>query len=66
MAFVGVNVNPQAESVAVVRHFTAVHGLGQLPNWYFLTGTTRQLARVWAAYGIGGTAACRRLADLAR
>jgi len=52
VAFVGVNVNPQAESVAAVRQFTAVHGLGQLPNWYFLTGTTGQLARVWAAYGI--------------
>jgi cytochrome oxidase Cu insertion factor (SCO1/SenC/PrrC family) len=52
VAFVGVNVNPRAESVAAVRHFTTVHGLSQLPGWYFLTGTTRQLARVWAAYGI--------------
>lgn len=51
VAFVGVNVNPKAESVAAVRQFTAAHGLAQLPNWHFLTGPTRQLARVWAAYG---------------
>lgn len=53
VAFVGVNVDPQAESVAAVRHFTAVHGLNLVPDWHFLTGTTRRLARVWAAYGIG-------------
>ena len=53
VAFVGVNVDPAAESVAAVRHFTVVHGLASLPNWYFLTGTTRQLARVWKAYAIG-------------
>ena len=52
VAFVGVNVDPQAESVAAVRQFTAAHGLARLPNWYFLTGPTRQLARVWGAYGI--------------
>lgn len=52
VAFVGVNVNPQAESVAAARQFTAIHRLGGLPNWYFLTGPTWQLAPVWAAYGI--------------
>jgi len=52
VVFVGVNVNPQAQSVAAVRHFTAVHGLARLPNWYFLTGPTRQLAPVWRDYGI--------------
>lgn len=52
MAFVGVNVNPKAESVAAMRQFTAAHGLTRLPNWHFLTGPARQLARVWAAYGI--------------
>lgn len=52
VAFVGVNVNPHAESVAAVRQFTAVHGLTRLPDWHFLTGPTRQLARVWDAYGI--------------
>ena len=53
VALVGVNVNPAAESVAAVQHFSTIHGLSRLPNWYFLTGSTRELARVWKAYGIG-------------
>lgn len=52
VAFVAVNVNPSAESVADVEHFSVAHGLSRMPNWYFLTGSTRQLAWVWAAYGI--------------
>ncbi len=52
VAFVGVNVNPLAESVADVRHFSVVHGLTGLSNWYFLTGSTSQLESVWRAYGI--------------
>ncbi len=53
VAFVGVNVNPAATSVADVRRFSVVHGLARLPNWYFLTGPAARLARVWRAYGIG-------------
>lgn len=52
VAFVGVNVNPAATSVADVRHYSVVHGLAALPNWYFLTGPTARLAKVWQAYGI--------------
>lgn len=52
VAFVGVNVDPAAESVADIRHFSVVHGLADLPNWYFLTGPTDRLAAVWGAYGI--------------
>lgn len=52
VAFVGVNVDPAAESVADVRRFSAVHGLAGLPNWYFLTGPTDRLAAVWGDYGI--------------
>lgn len=52
VAFVGVNVDPGAESVAAVERFSVSHGLSRLPNWYFLTGSVSQLARVWAAYGI--------------
>jgi cytochrome oxidase Cu insertion factor (SCO1/SenC/PrrC family) len=53
VVLVGVNVNPAAESVAAVEHFSVIHGLSRLPNWHFLTGSTHQLARVWKAYGIG-------------
>lgn len=52
VAFVGVNVNPAAESVADIRRFSTVHGLARLPNWYFLTGPTARLAAVWGSYGI--------------
>lgn len=52
VAFVGVNVNPNANSVAAVKRFTSVHGLNTLKNWYFLTGSLAQLIPVWRAYGI--------------
>lgn len=52
VVFVGVNVNPHANSVADVKRFTAVHGLGVLKNWHFLTGSLAQLVPVWRAYGI--------------
>ena len=52
VVFVGVNVNPGAESVAAIRHFTKVHGLTRLPDWYFLTGSTAALAAVWRNYEI--------------
>ena len=52
VAFAAVNVNPAANSVAAVKRFTEVHGLSELPNWYFLTGPARDLAAVWRAYGI--------------
>ncbi|MDA8392494.1 MAG: SCO family protein [Actinomycetota bacterium] len=52
VAFVGVNVDPMGESVAAVEHFTQLHGLSRLPNWYFLTGPTAALKAVWSAYGI--------------
>ncbi|MBW4078822.1 MAG: SCO family protein [Acidobacteria bacterium] len=52
MVFVGVNVNPHANSVADVRHFTSIHGLSSLNNWYFLTGPLARLVPVWRSYGI--------------
>ncbi|MHB8296894.1 MAG: SCO family protein [Acidimicrobiales bacterium] len=52
VAFVAVNVDPMGETVAAVEHFTQVHGLSRMPNWYFLTGPTAALKTVWNAYGI--------------
>lgn len=52
VAFVAVNVNPLHTSVASVHAFTVEHGLGRLPNFYFLTGTVAALRTVWAAYGV--------------
>jgi cytochrome oxidase Cu insertion factor (SCO1/SenC/PrrC family) len=52
VVFVGVNVNPHANSVHDVKLFTSSHGLGTMKNWYFLTGSLAQLLPVWRAYGI--------------
>jgi|SRR5579875_1508957 len=52
VAFVGVNVDPMGESVEAVAHFSRIHGLSSLQNWFFLTGTTSALRAVWKAYGI--------------
>lgn len=52
VVFIGVNVNPHANSVADVQQFTAQHGLSTLKNWYFLTGSLTRLIPVWRAYGI--------------
>ncbi|MHB1988161.1 MAG: SCO family protein [Acidimicrobiales bacterium] len=52
VAFIAVNVNPKANSVADVSHFSQLHGLSKLANWYFLTGSPASLERVWKAYGI--------------
>ena len=52
VALVGINVNPGAESPADLRSFDRLHGLDTLANWYFLTGSTRELEAVWKSYGI--------------
>jgi len=52
IAFVGVNVNPMAESVTDVERFTRIHGLSGMTNWFFLTGSTSALRAVWKTYGI--------------
>ncbi|HZD87224.1 MAG TPA: SCO family protein [Gaiellaceae bacterium] len=52
VAFVGVNVNQFAESRAAVLRFSREHRLTTLPNWYFVTGSTAQLRRVWRDYSV--------------
>ncbi|MHB8506178.1 MAG: SCO family protein [Acidimicrobiales bacterium] len=50
--FVAVNVNPLHTSVSAVRGFAAKHGLAELHNFYFLTGSLRSLERVWSTYQV--------------
>lgn len=52
VAFVAVNVNPNANSVSAVEHFSQIHGLAGLSNWYFLTGSAAALRAVWKEYNI--------------
>jgi len=50
VALLGIDANPTATAVKDVRAYSAVHGM--LHQWRFLTGSLRQLERVWKAYGI--------------
>jgi hypothetical protein len=40
-------------TTAAWRAFDRRQGLGLVPGWHYLTGTTAQLGRVWQAYGAG-------------
>ncbi len=52
VAFVAVNVNQYHESTAELRKFSQSHGLSNLKNWYYFTGSTKQLKAVWKEFGI--------------
>jgi protein SCO1/2 len=46
----GVGANPEATQVKWVKAYSVAHGM--LHKWLFLTGSLRQLKRVWKEYGI--------------
>lgn len=48
--FVAVSVDPEGDTPATVRDFSASHRLGR--NWHYLIGTRSVLAPIWAAYGV--------------
>lgn len=52
VAFVAVNVNQYHEKTSELQAFSKQHGLSDLANWYFLTGSTESLKKVWQDYGI--------------
>jgi len=52
VAFIGVNVNAQANTVEDVVAITSKWKLDEIPTWHFLTGSTEELEPVWKAYGI--------------
>jgi cytochrome oxidase Cu insertion factor (SCO1/SenC/PrrC family) len=52
VAFVAVNVNQYHAKPSDLAAFSHLHGLDKLPNWHFVTGTTKDLEAVWKAYGI--------------
>jgi cytochrome oxidase Cu insertion factor (SCO1/SenC/PrrC family) len=51
VALVGISANPDATQVKWVRAYSQAHGM--MRKWRFLTGSPRQLRRVWSSYGIG-------------
>lgn len=52
VAFLAVNVNVDANSVADVLHITGTWHLEEIPAWHFLTGDPEDLGPVWTDYGI--------------
>ena len=50
---VAVAANPEHQTLANVRHFIAIHHLGSMPDFYFVTGPVAKTRKVWNAYGIG-------------
>ncbi|GAA4488619.1 redoxin domain-containing protein [Microbacterium panaciterrae] len=52
IAFVSINANPYYPKPSDVKNWSDQHGLGSLPNWYFLTGTPARLADAAKAYDV--------------
>lgn len=52
VAFVGVNVNTEANKVSDVGEITKTWRLEEIPSWYFLTGSREELEAVWKDYGV--------------
>src|SRR6266566_690189 len=50
VALLGIGANPEATQVKWVRAYSRDHGM--LHKWRFLTGSLRELKRVWRSYGI--------------
>ena len=51
-AIVGVDVNPNRESLRDIQQITNAQGLDRLANWHAVTGSTTELAPVWSGYGV--------------
>jgi protein SCO1/2 len=52
VAFIGVNVNIEANTVVDVYEITKTWRLEEIPSWHFLTGSRQDLESIWQDYGI--------------
>jgi cytochrome oxidase Cu insertion factor (SCO1/SenC/PrrC family) len=52
---VAVAADPYHETLANLRHFIAIHHIGGVKDFYFVTGPRAKTSKVWANYGIGVT-----------
>jgi protein SCO1 len=52
VAFIGVNVNIEANQVADISEITKTWNLEEIPSWHFLTGKREELEPVWKDYGV--------------
>lgn len=49
---VAIDANPRFTSPNYLQAFDREEGMGRVPNWLYLTGSKKQLERVWHEYGI--------------
>lgn len=52
---VAVAANPEHETLADLRHFITIHDMGDVRNFYFVTGKLAQNKRVWKTWDISVT-----------
>ena len=52
VAFIGVNVNIEANTVTDVYEISKTWRLEEIPSWHFLTGNREDLKAIWQDYGI--------------
>ncbi len=52
VAFIGINVNSEANRIADVYEITKTWRLDEIPSWHFLTGSRQDLESIWRDYGI--------------
>jgi cytochrome oxidase Cu insertion factor (SCO1/SenC/PrrC family) len=50
---VAVAANPEHQTLANVRHFIAIHDMGSVKGFYFVTGPLAETRSVWNTWGIG-------------
>ena len=52
VAFIGINVNNETNTIADVYEITKTWRLEEIPSWHFLTGSRQELETIWRDYGI--------------
>lgn len=52
VVMVAIDINPSFTSRASVAQFDAEHGLSNIPNWYYLTGSLQELNQIWRQYSV--------------
>ena len=52
VAFIGINVNNEANTITDVYEITKTWRLEEIPGWHFLTGSRQDLEVIWRDYAI--------------
>ncbi len=52
VVMVAIDINPSFTTRASIGQFDAEHGLANIANWYYLTGSLSELNRIWRQYSV--------------